>query len=65
MKFILFFLYIIMKGSNCSKCGIKYELDIFNIVSKCSINVNNNIKKFNTQKEIELGRCNSLKNDIE
>lgn len=54
-----------MKGSNCSKCGIKYELDVFNIVSKCSINVNNNIKKFNTQKEIELGRCNSFKNDIE
>ena len=26
-----------MKGSNCSKCGIKYELDVFNIVSKCSI----------------------------
>ncbi len=47
------------------KGGIKYELDVFNIVSKCSINVNNNIKKFNTQKEIELGRCNSFKNDIE
>ena len=40
--------------------GKKYELDVFNIVSKCLLND----KKFNTQKKEDLGGCN-FKNDIE
>lgn len=40
--------------------GKKYELEIFNIVSKCLLND----KKFNTQNKEDLGGCN-YKNDIE
>jgi hypothetical protein len=50
----------IKKGAGCSVSGKKYELEVYNIVKKCKLN--NNI--FNTQKEYELGGCNS-KNDIE
>lgn len=48
------------KGSNSSISGKRYELDIYNIVKNCKLNNN----YFNTQKENELGGCNS-KNDIE
>ena len=50
----------IRKGSGCSFEGKKYEFLIYNIVKHCEINN----KKFNTQREDELGGCNS-KNDIE
>ena len=48
------------KGSGCSVSGKKYELEVYNVVKKCKLNNND----FNTQKEDELGGCNS-KNDIE
>ena len=49
-----------IKGSLCSFEGKKYELQIYNIVSKCELNN----KKFNTQDEKYLGG-NTSKNDIE
>jgi len=49
------------KGSQCSIQGIKYEKQIYDIVSNC-VNKNNN-KKFNKQHVTELGGCNN-KNDI-
>jgi len=48
------------KGSGCSINGKKYELTVYNIVKKCTLNGNN----FNTQLEAELGGCSS-KNDME
>ena len=48
------------KGSNCSKSGKKYEIQVHNIVSKCFLNS----KKFNTQSIKDLGGSSS-KNDIE
>ncbi len=48
------------KGSGCLSSGKKYELEVYNVVKKCTLNNNN----FNTQKEDELGGCSS-KNDIE
>lgn len=48
------------KGAGCSVSGKKYELEVYNVVKKCKLNNND----FNTQKEDELGGCNS-KNDIE
>lgn len=49
-----------VKGAGCSVSGKKYELEVYNVVKKCKLNNND----FNTQKEDELGGCNS-KNDIE
>jgi hypothetical protein len=52
----------IERGSNCSKEGHKYEIEIYKILNKC-ISIFNQ-KLFNTQLINELGGCNS-KNDIE
>ena len=49
-----------LKGAKCSINGKKYEFLVYNIVKKCKINN----YYFNTQKEDELGGCNS-NNDIE
>lgn len=49
-----------LKGAGCSLNGKKYELDVYNVVTKCKLNNN----YFNTQTEDQLGGCNS-KNDIE
>lgn len=48
------------KGAKCSVSGEKYELEVYNVVKKCKLNKND----FNTQKEEDLGGCNS-KNEIE
>lgn len=48
------------KGSLCSINGNKYELEVFNIVSKCKLNN----KPFNLQNKNELGGSH-FKNDIE
>jgi hypothetical protein len=50
---------IINKGSNCSREGKKYELEIYNILKKCTYN---NIS-FNTQLPNQLGGC-SAENDL-
>ena len=44
---------------NCSREGKKYELDVYNVVSKCSFND----KKFNNQTKDDLGGCKA-NNDI-
>ena len=49
-----------LKGRGCSISGRNYELDVYNIVKKCTLNGN----IFNTQDENELGGCSS-KNDID
>ena len=49
-----------IKGSNCSISGKKYELNVYNIVSNCILNG----IRFNTQNICELAGCNS-KIDIE
>jgi hypothetical protein len=49
-----------IKGSNCSISGKKYELNVYNIVSNCILND----IRFNTQNICELAGCNS-KIDIE
>jgi len=51
---------IINKGLRCYLSGIKYELEIYNIIKNCVLNG----KRFNTQHEDELG-CSSSKNDIQ
>ena len=48
------------KGSNCSKNGKQYELQVYHVVK----NIMFNGHPFNTQHEHELGGCSS-KNDIE
>jgi hypothetical protein len=49
-----------LKGHNCSISGKKYEMDVYNVVKKCTLNSN----AFNVQKECDLGGCKSS-NDIE
>ena len=48
------------RGSNCSKKGKQYELQVYHVVK----NIMFNGQPFNTQLEHELGGCSS-KNDIE
>ena len=48
------------KGSNCSKNGKQYELQVYYVVK----NIMFNRHPFNTQLEDELGGCTS-KNDID
>ena len=49
-----------IKGSQCSVNGKKYELCVYKIVKNCKLNG----QIFNTQYESEIGGCSS-KNDIE
>lgn len=54
------------KGAGCSLNGKLYEMQIYNIVKKCTITnyIDNTMSPFNTQLENELGGC-SDNNDIE
>jgi hypothetical protein len=52
---------LLKKGSNCSREGSKYEHKIFDIVKNCKYEDHEIL--FNTQKESDLGGCDS-KNDI-